>query len=87
MEKAYIMYLNAAQENDSWREDVSFDSHPENAMYWERQEDADIKCQELSRGVVIPSSEGGIHVLRDFRIEETEPGKYSIFSEGPFVRQ
>ena len=87
MSKGYIIFLRPIRVDEDWREDVSFDSHPEKAMYWSTQEDADIKCQELNRGVRIPSAEGGDFWLQDFRVEETEPRKFSIYAEGPFIVQ
>jgi hypothetical protein len=85
MFKGYVQYLQLVQEEDNWREDVSFDSHPQNAIYWENPDDADIKCQELNCGVRIPSSRGGDHLQTDFKVEQTRSGEYSICCEGPFI--
>jgi hypothetical protein len=87
MAKGYIMNLHLVKDEEDWRENVTFDSHPENAMYWGSPEEADIKCQELNRGVKIPSAEGGFCYLNDFKIEETGPGRFSIYCEGPFIQQ
>jgi hypothetical protein len=88
MLKGYIQSSVAVPVGDNWREDFKFDSHPENACYWPSFEDADVKCMELNkRGVEIPSSEGGVYWLRDFKVEETAPGQFSIYCEGPFIMQ
>jgi hypothetical protein len=87
MAKGYISHLRLVNEGEDWRENISFDSHPEKAIYWSSPEDADIKCQELNRGVRIPSARGGFYYLDDFHVEETEPGRFTIYCEGPFIQR
>ena len=85
MLKGYVRFLQLVKDGEEFREDVSFDSRPKNAMYWRNVVDADIKCQELNRGVRIPSSKGGNYLLTDFKTEQIEPGRFSIWCEGPFI--
>jgi len=86
MLKGYIQSSLAVPVGDSWREDFTFDSHGENAWYWPSFEQANVNRTELNRiGVQIPSSDGGTYWLRDFQVEETAPGEFSICCKGPFI--
>ncbi|MGC1784010.1 MAG: hypothetical protein WA708_15925 [Acidobacteriaceae bacterium] len=57
-------------------------------MYWNSTEEAEIECLGLNRGgVTIQSLDGAFHVISNFEVEETSPGKFSICCKGPFPAQ
>lgn len=86
--KAYIQSFIKAGNEDNLRNDFSFDSRPENAMYWNSNEDAEIECLDLNqRGVTIRSLDGTFHIISNFQVEETAPGQFSLSCEGPFPAQ
>lgn len=88
MIKGYIRSFAKVPVVDNWREDIKFASHPQDAWYWPTFQDAVVNCISLNRcGVEIPSSEGGVYLLRDFQVEETAPDQFSIYCEGPFIMQ
>jgi hypothetical protein len=68
--------------------DFLFTSNPESALYHETREAAQIECRFLdSRGISIPSNEGGRYTLRGFQIEELKPDRFVCYCEGPFIAQ
>jgi hypothetical protein len=88
MLKGYIQSSVAVPVGDNWREDFTFDSHAENARHWSTFDEADVNCMQLNRlGVLISSSGGATHTLRDFQVEETASGEFSICCEGPFIQR
>jgi hypothetical protein len=93
MIKGYIRDWRKRKEEDSIKPkmfgrptDVSFDHRPEKALWWPSREDAerDINMFEDWQ-IVIPSSQGGTYVCKDFQAEELSPGKVAIFCWAPFL--
>jgi hypothetical protein len=88
MAKGYIINFVKAGTQDSPRNDIVFGSRPEDAWYWDSAERAEIDCLDLKRGgVKIQSMQGRIHLIYDFEVEETSPGKFSVFCDLPFIGQ
>jgi len=68
------------------RLDYFFTSKPENAAYYTTRLDAETGCKVLEMSQVsIPSSEGGFHTLRNFRVEEVSSDRFVVYCDGPFI--
>lgn len=68
--------------------DYFFDSHAENAATWESEQEAQNDCVIFERHqIVIPSSQGGTHVLSGFKVEQRADGNFVVFCMGPFMPQ
>jgi len=89
MLKAYITRSKYREEPKEERHilDVWFDSRSENAAYYETREEAESDAHAIfeRKDIVIGSSEGGKHTLKNFRVEERGPREFVIFCEGPFI--
>jgi len=69
------------------RSDFRFDSHAENAAYWDTRESAEVDRTFFDlRQIVISSSEGGKHICTGFTIEELAPDRFVIFCMAPFIQ-
>jgi hypothetical protein len=87
MAKGYIAgWKNAEEPHRKYMRDFWFTSKPEEAAYWMSRNEAegDLHFFEMSR-IVIPSAEGGVHVLQGFQVEALPPNKFVIWCEGPFI--
>ena len=86
MHKAYVTRWKRREKPEEHIVDYWFDSRSENAMYWETREQADIDCGLLNHlQIVIPSSEGGTHICKDFKVEQRVSGEFVVFCEAPFI--
>lgn len=87
MLKGYVAgWQSHAEPENTNNVEVGFDSDSQKAHQWDALEEADIACHVFERWQIeIPSSKGGTHVCRDFRIEERAPNEYVVFCEAPFI--
>jgi len=83
--KGYIVRWKSRKEDDHRTIDYWFSESFENAAAWFTQELAEIDVLHFNQGITIPSALGGSYVLREFQIEEYEPGKFVVWCEGPFI--
>jgi hypothetical protein len=88
MLKGYISRWERREEPQSHILDYWFTSNPNSAAYWESKEYAEADCRAFFNDIIsIPSSLGGTHVCRDFKIEERKPNEFIVFCEAPFIPQ
>jgi hypothetical protein len=89
MPKAYVLGYESRPKLEVGTVDVEFRSRPEDAHSWEAREEAEEFCKELQSchpiKIEIPSTNGILHVCKDFQVEEWESGKFVIFCEIPFT--
>jgi hypothetical protein len=89
MARAYVSgyKIERPAEENHWRsgEFIGFDSHLEYASHWATREDAESHCNSLNQGIEIPFSEGGMYILRNFKVEERTSDEFVIVCEGPFI--
>jgi hypothetical protein len=86
MPKAYITRHKRRERPEERIVDFGFDSHRDNAMYWQTQEQAALDCALFNHnGIEIPSSEGGTHICKNFKVEKRRSGEFVIFCEAPFI--
>jgi len=82
-------YVNRWKKRDKPEEHVMdywFCSRAENAAVWDTREGAENDCVLFNHHrIVIPSSEGGTYICRDFKVEERAPGEFVVFCMAPFV--
>jgi hypothetical protein len=87
MPRAYLSGHSIEWPTNRWRsrEIFDFDSRPERALYWTTREEANRDCTLFNRGIEIPSSEGGMYILRNFKVEKRTSDEFVIVCEGPFI--
>ena len=86
MPKGYIHHPRRSEEPRTLRTDFWFTSDPENAAVWETRDEADIDCRFYNSGAIeIPSALGGLHICKNFTVEERKSRGYVIFCRAPFV--
>ena len=86
MRKGYIMNWTRRPEPDSHLDDFRFCEVAKDAAFYTDRVIAENDCTMLNRGIIVsvPSEQGGKYVIRDFGVEEREPGTWVIFCHGPF---
>lgn len=66
--------------------DYWFNSKIENAAHWLTEEQAEMDCDLFYKhGITIPSSQGGLHTIRDFKVEKRAAGEFVILCDAPFI--
>ena len=87
MAKAYIHSSVAICDGENWREEIRFTSLPDNSEQWGSLDTAEIDRADWNRGVKVQSTEGRIHLIRDFKIEQIPSGDFLISCDLPFIGQ
>jgi hypothetical protein len=86
MRKGYICREERRENTEEFILDYSFDSKPENAMFWETREEAEGACIIFNdRVIMVPSGEGGKYRCTDFKVEQRKPNEFIVFCEAPFI--
>lgn len=86
--KGYVRRWKEREKPEPEGIDYWFTSHPENAAWWKTREDAENECVVFEANRIrIPSSAGGVHTCRGFKVEERAPGEFVIYCMAPFVLQ
>lgn len=86
MLKGYLSRWKLREKPEEQIMDYWFDSRPEKAACWEKREDAENDCVIFNyHHIVIPSSEGGTHVCKDFKVEQRAPNEFVVFCVAPFI--
>jgi len=86
MLKGYISRWESRKEPETRILDYWFTSNPNSAWYWETKEEAEADCKAFFNDrITIPSSFGGTHLCRDFRVEERKINEFLVFCEAPFI--
>ena len=67
------------------RTDYWFCEFAKDAAYWDTREAVQHACDIFNLGIEIPSAQGGIHVCRNFEVEEVSATHFVVFCEAPFV--
>ena len=83
--RGYIHGWEKSAEPNSNRTDYRFCEFAKDAAYWDTRESAQHACDIFNMGIEIPSALGGIHVCRDFQVEEVSAIHYVVFCEAPFI--
>ena len=85
--KGYLSRWNKREQPEqSHIMDYWFDPRIENAAHWRTKQEAEVdRVLFENLPITIPSSQGGFHVLKGFKVEERALGEYVIFCEGPFI--
>lgn len=84
--KGYVSRWQKRERPDENIMDYWFCSRAENAAVWDTREGAENDCVLFNRHqIVIPSSNGGPYVCRDFKIEERAPGEFVVYCVAPFI--
>ena len=86
MRKGYIMKWTRRPEPDSHLDDFTFCEFAKDAAFYTDQTMAQNDCTMLNRGiaVTVPCEHGGKYVIRDFAVEESEPGTWVVYCHAPF---
>jgi hypothetical protein len=89
MLKAYIGGWEARKKPEEQHIiDYWFAARPEDAAFWPSREEAQNDCAIFERQRIrIPSSEGGMHVLTGFEVEQRAEQDFIVFCMGPFIPQ
>jgi hypothetical protein len=86
--KGYVSREAPRAEPEQRVMDYDFTSKPGNALFWDTKEEAEVVCKIFNdRAILIPSSGGGKHRCAGFQVEESEPGKFVVFCDAPFIPQ
>ena len=86
MARHYVHSCGTAANKYPGRVDVRFDSNPSQAFQWLSKEEAEIECSQMNgRSVKLQPSESKTALLSLFKVEETLPGKFSIYCD--FIEQ
>ena len=88
MPKGYIHHWKEREKPEERHiVDYWFDSRIEKAFCWKKREDAENECVNLNHHyhIEIPSSKGGKHICKDFKVEQRAPTEFVVFCEGPFI--
>lgn len=78
-------YINRWERDETRDITYWFCEFAKDAAFWESEFAARHARDILNVGVRIPSIQGGIHSLRNFEIEEVNPGRFVISCSGPFI--
>jgi hypothetical protein len=84
--KGYIQGPVPKEMQEDERQQISFCQSAQDAASWTSRESAEINQHYLNRvGIEIPSATGGVHIIRDFEVEEVAPDQFIIFAHAPFI--
>jgi hypothetical protein len=84
--KGYLAKWKIRDAPESHITDYWFNSKIENAAHWTTEEQAEIDCAMLNKlPITIPSSEGGLHSITDFKVEKRAEEEFVIFCDAPFI--
>jgi hypothetical protein len=83
-------YINRWKEREKPEErqivDYWFTSNAMKAACWETESEAENNCVIFDcHRIVIPSSKGGTHVCKDFKVEQRAPNEFVVFCVAPFI--
>jgi hypothetical protein len=86
MRKGYIMKWTRRPEPESHLDDFQFCEFAQDAAFYTDQQLAQNDCTMLNRGitVTVPSAQEGVYTIRNFAVEEREPGIWVIYCHAPF---
>jgi hypothetical protein len=86
MLKGYVSRWKAREKPEQHIMDYCFDPRPENAAHWGSREDAEKDCVLFNNHqIVVPSSMGGNHTCKDFKVEQRAPNEFVVFCVAPFI--
>jgi hypothetical protein len=85
MRRGYIHRWEKRDASESYRTDYWFCEFAKDGAYWDTREAAQHACDIFNLGIEIRSAHGGIHVCRNFEVEEVSAIHFVVFCEAPFV--
>jgi len=86
MLKGYVSRWKPREKPEENVIDYWFDSRPEKGACWETRQDAENDCVIFNYHLIeIPSSKGGKHICKDFKVEQRAPNEFVVFCFAPFI--
>ena len=85
LRRGYIHRWKKRDAPENYRTDYWFCEFAKDASYWDTKESAQHACDIFNMGIEIPSANGGVHVCRNFEVEEVSAVHFVVFCEAPFV--
>ena len=85
--KGYLAKWKIRDAAESHITDYWFNASIENAAHWMTEEEAEIDCNIFNTRtqITIPSSKGGLHTIRDFKVEKRAEGEFVLVADAPFI--
>jgi hypothetical protein len=88
MLKGYVSGRVPPEDRKLYDIEYFFTSNPQAAWPWRSREEAESDCRLISsQEIEIPSALVGMHVCKDFKVEELGADKFVIYCEASFITQ